>query len=588
MDVFKKYKIRQIFFSSFFTFVLLLLLTIIVVTYQLTTRENTQTIIKHQEEKLNILSSELSSELGSFQETSIGMSRQKAFQDLITQAKEAEMNELPASSRQRTLVDLDFSNIVYSVPGLQSVSVYMDNPPVNSQHPVQYHEIEEFRSSNWAMKLADVTGGWLGEREVSLLFSTDEVISYGRNVYSTRGDLEAVLILNIHTQFIRDWLHQKGEGSSLFILDGDASFLSNHNVDDVSTELSSFLQQSAQRLQEQRGVSEQATITNGDLVVSSAVPSSDWTIIEVTPKEVITAGSKSISIWLSCIGILSILLLTAVTLFLTKKFTEPIIQLKNVMQKYPHTRVTEELPTDYQNEIGLLYNGYRELVKRSDSLHASVIEQTKRQRIAEIKALQANINPHFLYNTLDQLNWRAIERGDDDMSKMLELLGNMLRIGLSKGDNIISVSRELEYLVNYVELQKINSDNRLTYEITSEGDMNNYFIPKLTLQPFVENAVIHGFSGMNTCSIHIIITEQDQTLTIEIIDNGSGFPEQDLEHPKFETGGYGIKNVRERLDVYFGTEASVQLTENQFGGVTVQLVIPKVNAEYFHLQDQDE
>ena len=131
MDVFKKYKIRQIFFSSFFTFVLLLLLTIIVVTYQLTTRENTQTIIKHQEEKLNILSSELSSELGNFQETSIGMSRQTAFQDLITQAKEAEMNELPASSRQRTLVDLDFSNIVYSVPGLQSVSVYMDNLPVD-------------------------------------------------------------------------------------------------------------------------------------------------------------------------------------------------------------------------------------------------------------------------------------------------------------------------------------------------------------------------------------------------------------------------------------------------------------------------
>ena len=126
------------------------------------------------------------------------------------------------------------------------------------------------------------------------------------------------------------------------------------------------MQQSAQRLQEQKkeGVSEQATITNGDLVVSSAVPSSDWTIIEVTPKEVITAGSKSIAIWLSCIGILSILLLTAVTLFLTKKFTEPIIQLKNVMQEYPHTRITEELPTDYQNEIGLLYDGYRELVQK--------------------------------------------------------------------------------------------------------------------------------------------------------------------------------------------------------------------------------
>ncbi|MDQ0207242.1 sensor histidine kinase [Alkalicoccobacillus murimartini] len=588
MDVFKRYKIRQIFFISFFAFVLLLLLTIIVVTYQLTTRESTQTIIKHQEEKLNLLSSELSSELGSFHETSIGMSRQKAFQDLITQAMEAQLKQESASTQQRTLVDLDFSNITYSVPGLHSVSVYMDNPPVNSQHPVQYHSIEEFRSSDWAVKLSDVTAGWLGEREVSLLFGTDHVISYGRNVYSPRGELTAVLVLNLRIEFIQNWIQEKGNHSSLFVLDGDAAFLSQHNNDEVPSDFRSFLQQSALRLQEQRGVSEQATITNGDLVVSSAVPSSDWTIIEVTPKEVITAGSKSIAIWLSAIGLVSIVFITLGTLFLTKKFTEPIIQLKNVMQKYPQTPVTEELPTDYKNEIGLLYDGYRELVARSDSLYTSVLEKTRRQRIAESKALQANINPHFLYNTLDQLNWRAIERGDDDMSKMLELLGNMLRIGLSKGDSILPVPKEVEYLTNYLELQKINRDNQLTYTITSDRNMEDYYIPKLTLQPFVENAVIHGFSGRVDSEIDIIITERNHSLVFEISDNGNGFPKKDLDRPKVETGGYGIKNVRERLDMYFGHDASVEVTENVVGGVAVRLEIPKVDAQYFHLLDQNE
>ncbi|WYP26313.1 sensor histidine kinase [Alkalihalobacillus sp. FSL W8-0930] len=590
MDLFKRYKIRHILFGSITTFTLLLLLTIIAVTYQLTTEENTKKTISHQVEKLTLLSRELSSELSSFQETSIGLSRQKAFQELMRQSREMDSDSSSALSRQRTLVDLDFSNVIYSVPGLHSISIYMDHPPVNSQHPVQFQTMEMFRSFPGANELADVTAAWLGERKVNLLFGEEDVVSYGRNVYSSRGDLIGVLVLNIQKDFIEDWLRDKGDTSNLFVLDGDGSLLSHPPDHDEFLEFQPYLKQLSSILQNRRGVTEQAELTSdGDLVVSSAVPSSNWTLMEVTPKDLITAGSKKIAIWLSGIGLISIIFVTITMLYLTKKFTEPIIQLKDVMQTYPQSSsATHELPNDYQNEFGYLFDGYLQLVERSDSLYASVLQKTKRQRIAESKALQANINPHFLYNTLDQLNWRAIERGDDDMSKMLELLGNMLRIGLSKGISHLSIPEELDYLKHYLELQKINRDGKLDYQIRTSGDLSSYYLPKLTLQPFVENAVIHGLTNKNDGFIQVTIEEKSQSLLIDISDNGRGLSRNQNERTSFDTGGYGIANVKERLAVYFGDKASITLENNQIEGVTAKVIIPKVDAHFFHLLNQDE
>ncbi|MFK3936984.1 sensor histidine kinase [Alkalihalobacillus sp. NPDC078783] len=586
MDLFKRYKIRHILFGSITAFILLTLLTIIAVTYQLTTKENTEKTVSHQVEKLTLLSRELSSELSSFQETSIGLSRQKAFQELMRQSKEMESDSSSAFSRQRTLVDLDFSNVIYSVPGLHSISVYMDQPPVNSQHPVQFHSMDEFHSFPWATKLSDVTAAWIGERKVNLLFGEEDVVSYGRNVYSSRGDLIGVLILNIRKDFIVDWLRDKGNTKNLFILDGDGSLLSQSPDQD---EFQPYLNQLSTLLQDQKGITELAELTKeGDLIVSSAVPSSNWTLLEVTPNELITAGSKRIAMWLSAIGLISIFFVTITMLYLTKQFTQPIIQLKNVMQTYPQTSATEELPTDYQNEFGLLFDGYLQLVARSDSLYASVLQKTKRQRIAESKALQANINPHFLYNTLDQLNWRAIERGDDDMSKMLELLGHMLRIGLSKGKSYLSIPDELDYLTHYLELQKINKDGKLDYQIQTSGDLSLFYLPKLTLQPFVENAVIHGLTDKRNGFIQVTIEENAQSLLISISDNGKGLSRNESERSSFNPGGYGIANVKERLDVYFGDSASIVLENNQGEGVTARLMIPKVDAQFFHLLNQDE
>ncbi|SFQ35144.1 cache domain-containing sensor histidine kinase [Salibacterium halotolerans] len=583
MELFKKYKIQNIFFISFFLFVTVLLVIIICVTYQLSARENITTTMAHQEEKLKLLGEDLSSELTNYHETSIGMSRQNAFHNFLRGAGESEYEK----RRLRSSMNLDFSNITYSVPGLHSVSIYMKEPPVNGPHPVRYHSLSALPGS-WEEKLQNTSAAWLGERSVQLSFNfeNEEVVSYGRNVYSASGELQAVLVLNIKISFIQEWMQNRSERSRLMLMDGETSVLSRTTSLSIPDETRDYMEETAMRFQEENGLTDTAARQEGHLVVSAAVPSADWTLIEVTPMEELTAGSRELTGWLVLIGAVSIIAAFFATLYLTKRFTDPIVYLTKVLNQYPLKSIPAEIPDDYRNEFGQLFQGYRQLMYRSDMLYQSLIDNNRRQRKAEIRALQANINPHFLYNTLDQLNWRAMERGDDDMSRMMELLGKMLRIGLSKGESIISVQQEIDYVHHYLELQKIKMEDALSYEVIIYAPVETFLIPKLTLQPFVENAVIHGLSDTEDGVIKLTVSETAGSIRFDITDNGPGLSPQSATST-INAGGYGIRNVKERLHLYFGEKAVISLQNLKEGGVAAVISIPKIQDTSFFDQSDE-
>ncbi|SFL47994.1 cache domain-containing sensor histidine kinase [Salibacterium qingdaonense] len=583
MELFKKYKIQNIFFISFFLFVTVLLVIIIYVTYHLSARENITTTMAHQEEKLKLLGEDLSSELTNYHETSIGMSRQNAFHDLLHGAGGSEYEK----RRLRSSMNLDFSNITYSVPGLHSVSIYMKEPPVSGPHPVRYHSFSALPGS-WKEKLKNTSSTWLGERSVQLSFNfeNEEVVSYGRNVYSASGELQAVLVLNIRISFIQEWMQNRSERSRLMLMDGETSVLSRTTSLSIPAETRDYMEETAMRFQEENGLTDTAARQEGHLVVSAAVPSADWTLIEVTPMEELTAGSRELTGWLLLIGAVSVVAAFFATLYLTKRFTDPIVYLTKVLNQYPLKSIPAELPDDYQNEFGQLFQGYRQLMYRSDMLYQSLIDNNRRQRKAEIRALQANINPHFLYNTLDQLNWRAMERGDDDMSRMMELLGSMLRIGLSKGESIISVQQEIDYVHHYLELQKIKMEDSLSYEVIIDASVETYYIPKLTLQPFVENAVIHGRPDTGEGVIKLTVSETAGSMRFDITDNGPGLS-SDSASSTINAGGYGIRNVKERLHLYFGQEAVISLQNQSDGGAAAVISIPKIQDTSFFDQSDE-
>ncbi len=544
------------------------------VTYRYSVDQMISTTTEFQKENLALLTEDLNRNLDYFDDISIVLSRQKVFQDALR------VTDDPYTRRTYfSALSQDFSNYIYSVPGLHSIEVYMERPPNNVlNQPIQYYPLEVIEDKEWNEQIKNRTHAWIGKRIIPSQGIADiDVASLSRNVYSVRGELEAILILNIDSTLLEDWLIRTNYESNLLLLDSTGTVIANSNSVPLEDDFLAFVEESALNIQEQRSRMHQVEQKAEHIVVTTLIPSTNWTIMEITPYEELTAGSKVLTGVLALIGIGCILTAFLGTLYLTKKFTDPILDLTRVLKRFPQQDISTELPTDYRNEFGQLYNGYRELINRSNMLYQSLIEQHRRHREAELKALQANINPHFLYNTLDQLNWSALERGDEDMSRMLELLGNMLRIGLSKGENIISIYDELRYLEYYLKIQKIQMGERLSYKINAPESVSDYFIPKLTLQPFVENSIIHGFHDQREGNIIIEVLELDDTIEFKVIDNGSGLKsDKNVIKEKMDTGGYGTVNVQERLDLYFSNDASVSIENRKSGGAIATICIPKI------------
>ncbi|UQZ86394.1 Sensor histidine kinase YehU [Paenibacillus konkukensis] len=249
------------------------------------------------------------------------------------------------------------------------------------------------------------------------------------------------------------------------------------------------------------------------------------------------------------------------------------------MNRVPGSASASHLPSDYTNEFGSLFNGYRRQMERIDELLQSLKAQHKRQREAEILALQAMINPHFLYNTLDQLNWLAIEAGQEKISRILSLMGKMFRIGLSNGETMIPIRDELVHVESYLQIQSIRWGDGLTYSIEADEALKELYIPRLTLQPFVENAIIHGFHGRRTGEIRIEAEREGNAPRIEfrIYDNGVGLRADWSEKKKRRTGGYGIRNVKERIAAYLGAPYGVQLHNLDGQGTLVRIVLPVIH-----------
>jgi two-component system sensor histidine kinase YesM len=262
------------------------------------------------------------------------------------------------------------------------------------------------------------------------------------------------------------------------------------------------------------------------------------------------------------------------TLYLSRQFTKPIKTLVQAMTSYSLGGKKVNLPSDYQNEFGYLFAGYRKQNERIEELYVSLQRRYEQQRKAEIKALQANINPHFLYNMLDQLNWMAIEAGQNELSRILELMGQMFRIGLSNGDSFITVEKELEHITCYLEIQQLRWGEGLDYSIEVLPEVLELYIPKLTLQPFVENSIVHGFNTRLAGNVQIQISRQEERLQIVLLDDGIGL-KQGAENPKKRhTGGYGLRNVKDRIAGYFGDGYGVALTEREEGGTRAEILLP--------------
>ncbi|AEE96380.1 sensor histidine kinase [Mahella australiensis] len=283
------------------------------------------------------------------------------------------------------------------------------------------------------------------------------------------------------------------------------------------------------------------------------------------------------------IAAISLIIAFLSSIFISYKISAPIYALADRMKSFDSDQYTK-VPVYSNDEIGEIYNSFNKMLERIQQLIDEVNEQSRREKEAEMKALQAQINPHFLYNTLDSINWLAIKAGADDISLMVNSLANFLRFSLNKGREFISIANELEQVRSYIIIQKFRFKNKFDVIYHIHEEVLSYTIIKLTLQPLVENAINHGFDGIEYKGlIEIKAYKDEKYIHLQVNDNGKGADIDSLNKMLLEGGGesmnemgYGIRNVNERLKLYFGEGCGLYFEDSQYGGITANIKVRAV------------
>ena len=309
----------------------------------------------------------------------------------------------------------------------------------------------------------------------------------------------------------------------------------------------------------------------------------DWKVVGVSYiSEMVTAKEMEL-LGNICVMLTIIIGLTMIVSFLVSRLvTKPIQRLIRAMQEFEKDAAGYVYrPVEGATEIEALSQSYEHMVGKIQNLMKQVRQEEISLRKTELKALQAQINPHFLYNTLDAIGWLCEEERCQDAVEMVNALAKLFRISISKGHELITIEKEVEHARSYLKIQNFRYKNQFSYDFQIEEECLRYYCNKITLQPIIENAIYHGLDRMvDEGHIQIRIYSEGEDVIFRVEDNGVGMSEEQcrsiLHKEPGDNSGIGIKNVNDRIKIYFGKEYGLSIESELDEGTTVIIRMPKV------------
>ncbi|OMF38278.1 hypothetical protein BK133_01760 [Paenibacillus sp. FSL H8-0548] len=310
----------------------------------------------------------------------------------------------------------------------------------------------------------------------------------------------------------------------------------------------------------------------------------DWTYYTLIPFDDIFDRIAKVKQTIIIIFATLFVLILLIAVGFAKGITEPIERLNTKMKRVQlgNFEYIEE-PNERalaMDEAGQMHRNFRIMVERINELiHENYVKQLT-IRDTEFKALQAQINPHFLYNTLESINWSAKLSNQTHISQMVEALGSLLRTSLNLKEPLIPLTKELDIINHYVTIQKYRFEERLDFQIEVPEKLHYCSIPKLSLQPLVENAINYGLEQMiDTCKIKIHAYVEEELLLVSVSDNGPGMEEQFVAQllggqVVTKGSGLGLKNIEDRIKLLYGEAYGLQIESEPNRGTKVTLVLP--------------
>ena len=445
----------------------------------------------------------------------------------------------------------------------------------------------DFNTQEWyATALEKPNGPILTSSHVQHIISGERpwVITLSRGIRdrSGSGEKEGVFFIDLNYSAISELCDQSTVGTKgyAFILDAKGNIVYHPQQQQLYNELQT------ENISLIMDTDEDTVLTgtgnDGKLYSISRSEKTGWTVVDCTNvKELLSKSRQAQSVY-----VLTAIILVIVALlfsrFMARSITLPIQKLRDSMKKVQEGDFSvSDVVVDSKNEIGSLTKSFDVMTHRIHELMEQNVHEQEEKRKSELKALQSQINPHFLYNTLDSIIWMAEGKKNEEVVLMTASLARLLRQSISNEDEVVPIANEVEYARGYLTIQKMRYKDKLEFQI--EVDSSILYIPliKLVLQPIIENAIYHGLKYKESKGLLIVKGfMKDGNAVLQVIDDGVGMDEETLAHiydkhkVNYHSKGVGVYNVQKLLKLYYGEDYGITYTSELGKGTTATITIP--------------
>ena len=488
--------------------------------------------------------------------------------------EETAANQLLDIAALREMIDPVLARVDVS-----HVRIFLSEDKLLSRERVNFFPISQVTLlPEYAEIRTDVRGEgvWIGRHSVALGRESLDVLTHARFI-RTLYDYErigAYILVDMPAQRLLSVMEDMSlpEGGELFLMDAQGQVQLSLNPQGVpeAVAASAAAMEAPCVLSTVEG--ERAALLRVPL------PGMDWSLVSYVPRNLLLAGHRLLQRVLIILVPLLVLLLIVCVLFAayslyTRGVRQYLRRLTQILSEKGVARYRSSgLPDVYR-----LGESVDTLIDTLDQLTQDAYQARLREREAVLRALQAQINPHFLYNTLDMIHWMALRHGARDVSHMLETLAHYFRLSLSGGQDIVTVRVDVDMVQSYLKLQAARFEGAFEAAYDLQPEAMECLLPKLTLQPLVENALLHGIRKRRDKTggrIALAVRREEGRLWVRIRDNGPGVTEASEPETPELAGGFGLQNVRERLMLLTGGDMTMTLENHPEGGAEVTLSLP--------------
>lgn len=517
------------------------------------------------------INNNIGNQLESFHQISGMLYTNETLKAYLTQAYQKDIDFVEA---YRYINDL-FYGLMTANSNVEGITVYVLNSTIPTDGTFVKYLYDEKTTPEWIRQL-DQTYGNMVYTGIYTNDRNHRVFSMGRIMnFNSLNYPYGVLTVSVKEDYLYSLIHQESEGKRIYIINDEGEILSTGDKTQISRTLEDVTGQKL--VQEEKNGYQIMELAEGQCLVVYNSMAQGWKTVSIVPlHDILSEANRAASRILMIAG-LSFFLALIMILFISRYFDGRIKNLTRQIARIEEEDFSGRIEIRGNDEIGALSHAFNTMTEKLNVLINELYKKEIARRDTEIYALQSQINPHFLYNTLSVISSLAIRKGDSEISNIINHLSSFYKTSLNKGMRYISVENELEITRHYAAIQHMRFKEHFQESYEVDEGLYPCRTLKLILQPFLENAINHAM-GEKEGQLHIIIRlyREGESLCFEVEDDGTGIPEEKLQ--RLASGrpaeGFGIYNVDERIRLVYGESYGVTVKSKMGMGTKVKIVIP--------------